>query len=567
MISWVARIAALLGTATVGAGAAGDLIFTNVAARAGLIARNVSGDETHKKYLPELNGSGVAFIDFNNDGLPDLYLVNGTRAFLQGSDPAPVSHLYQNNGDGTFTDVTSKAGVGSSGWGQGACVGDYDNDGWDDLFVTYYGHNRFFHNNGNGTFTDVAAQAGLAGADGGWNTGCAFVDYNRDGRLDLFIASYVDLGPDFSRTPPPGSGEFCQYKGMPIACGPRGLKASANHLYRNEGGGRFNDVSKSSGILQTAGHYSLGVLTLDYDRDGWPDIYVACDSAPSILLHNNRDGTFEDVGLIAGTAFNEDGETQAGMGVAAADYNHDGYLDIVKTNFSDDSPSLYRHKSDQTFSDRVFESGLGRLRSYLGWGVVFADFDNDGWDDILMVNGHLTPEIDSAAGESRFRQNKLLYRNLRNGHFEEVAQPSGAGLSELHSSRGAAAADLFNDGRLSVVVNELGEPPSLLVPQMRTVNHWLGIRTVGSLSNRDGIGAVVSAKTGSVVQLNEVRSGGSYLSQNDLRIHFGLGAYDKVDDLSVTWPSGRIDHWRNIPADQQIVVHEGAPAWRVPKTR
>lgn len=304
-MTWCMSLTALFATAIV-LGSGGQMpIFTNVAPHAGLTVRNVSGDETHKKYLPELNGSGVAFIDYNNDGLPDIYLINGTRAFLSSSDPAPISHLYRNNGDGTFTDVTSQAGVGSSGWGQGACVGDYDNDGWDDLFVTYYGHNRLFHNNGNGTFTDVAAGTGLTGADGNWNTGCAFVDYNRDGRLDLFIASYVDLGSNFANAPPPGSGEFCQYKGMPIACGPRGLKASANHLFRNEGNGRFSDVSESSGILKTAGHYSLGVLTLDYDRDGWPDIYVACDSAPSILLHNQRDGTFQDVGLMAGTAFND----------------------------------------------------------------------------------------------------------------------------------------------------------------------------------------------------------------------------------------------------------------------
>jgi hypothetical protein len=541
------------------------LRFTNEARRAGLTARNVSGDDTHKKYLPELNGSGVAFIDYDNDGLPDIFLVNGTRALPASSDPTPSSHLYRNNGDGTFTDVTDKAGVGSSGWGQGACVGDYDNDGWDDVFVTYYGHNRLFHNNRDGTFTDVADQAGLSGADGYWNTGCAFVDYNRDGRLDLFIASYVDLGPHFADAPPPGSGEFCQYKGMPIACGPRGLKPSSNHLYRNEGNGKFIDVSDSSGILKTAGHYSLGVLTLDYDRDGWPDIYVACDSAPSILLHNNRDGTFQDVGLLSGTAFNEDGETQAGMGVAAADYDHDGNLDIVKTNFSDDSPNLYHNKGDGTFLDRVFQSGLGGHRSYLGWGVVFADFDNDGWTDILMVNGHLTPEIDAAAGDSCFKQRKLLYRNLRDGLFEEVSARSGPAFAELHSSRGAAAADLFNDGRLSVIVNELDEPPSLLVPETRITNHWLEIRLVGSASNRDGIGAFVCAKSGSLVQVDEVRSGGSYLSQNDLRIHFGLGSHDKVDDLAVNWPSGRIDHWRNIGANQQIVVHEGAPGWSVRK--
>jgi enediyne biosynthesis protein E4 len=563
----VLSIAALvLGASAISAANGNNILapltFRNLAIRAGLTAPSVSGDKTHKKYLPELNGSGVAFIDYNNDGLPDIFQVNGTRTSLTNSDVVPTSHLYRNNGDGTFTDVTMKAGVGSSGWGQGACVGDYDNDGWDDLFVTYYGHNRLFHNNGDGTFSDIAGKAGLAGADGHWNTGCAFVDYNRDGHLDLFIASYVDLGDHFADAPPPGSGEFCQYKGMPIACGPRGLKTSPNHLYRNDGTGKFIDVSESSGIRRTSGHYSLGVLTLDYDRDGWPDIYVACDSAPSILLHNNHDGTFQDVGLSSGAAFNDDGETQAGMGVAAADYDHDGRLDIVKTNFSDDSPNLYRNKSDGVFSDAVFDSGLGRLRNYLGWGVVFTDFDNDGWSDILIVNGHLTPEIDAAAGDSRFRQRKLFYRNLQTGHFEEISNQCGLGLSEVHSSRGAAAADILNDGRMSVFVNELDEAPSLLIPELQASNHWIGIRTVGSKSNRDGIGAVVQARSGSLAQIDEVRSGGSYLSQNDLRLHFGLDSSAKLDELTVTWPSGRVDHWRNIPANQQIIVEEGVSSWR-----
>ncbi len=535
--------------------------FINEAARAGLTARNVSGDDHHKKYLPELNGSGVAIIDYDSDGFPDIFLVNGTRFGSTSSETVPTAHLYRNNGDGTFTDTTTKAGLAASGWGQGACVGDFDNDGWDDLFVTYYGHNRLFHNNGNGTFSDIAAQAGLSGTDGEWSTGCAFLDYNRDGHLDLFVASYVDLGAHFADAPLPGSGEFCRYKGMPIACGPRGLKTSPNHLFRNQGNGRFTDVSRSSQILKTEGHYSLGVLTLDYDRDGWPDIYVACDSAPSILLHNNRDGTFQDVGITAGIAVNDDGETQAGMGVAAADYDHDGNIDIIKTNFSDDSPNLYQNNGDGTFSDRVFTTGLGRARSFLGWGVIFADFDNDGWSDILMVNGHLTPEIDAAAGDSRFVQRKLLYRNLRNGHFEDVSAKSGPALAELHSSRGAADADLFNDGRLSVITNELQESPSMLVISKPTTNHWIGIRTIGSTSNRDGIGAVVSTKSGTLLQTDEVRSGGSYLSQNDMRIHFGLGASARVDELTIKWPSGQVDHWHNVPADQQIIVHEKVPEW------
>jgi len=537
--------------------------FSDVAPRAGLTARNESGGVTKKQYILEMNGSGIAFIDYDNDGYPDLFIVNGRT--LESAEA--TSHLYRNNHDGTFTDVTRRAGVGASGWGQGACVGDYDNDGYDDLFVTYYGRNRLFHNNGNGTFTDVAEAAGVAGADGRWNTGCAFVDYDRDGRLDLMVANYVDLGASFTNVPPPGSGEFCQYKGIPIACGPRGLKPAVNYLYRNKGDGTFEDVSDRAGIRRTQGHYALGVLTLDYDNDGWPDIYVACDSAAGILYHNNHDGTFTDLGLPSGTGFNDDGEPQAGMGVAAADYDHDGRLDILKTNFSDDSPNLYHNNGDGTFSDRVFDAGLGRLRSYLGWGALFFDYDNDSWPDILIVNGHLAPEIDAAGSDSHFRQRKLLYHNLGNGRFEDVSAHSGPPFAALHSSRGAAVGDILNDGRLSVAVNELHETPSLLMPDGAAAGHWLGIRTIGAASNRDGIGARLQVRSGSTVQVDEVRSGGSYLSQNDLRLHFGLGTAAQVDELAVRWPSGRVDRWKAIPANQHIVVREGEARWTAAATR
>lgn len=544
-----------------------SLSFVNMAHRAGLMMVDVCGSETHKKYILEMNGSGVAFIDYNRDGFPDLFVVNGTQFGLKAGDGLPTSHLYRNNKDGTFTDVTRAAGMTYTGWGQGACVGDFDNDGWDDLFVTYYGRNRLYHNNGDGTFTDVAGQAGVAGAEGRWNSGCAFVDYDRDGKLDLFLTNYVDLGADLSGTPAPGSGEFCQYKGVPIACGPRGLKPGLNYLFHNEGGGRFRDVSVTSGIRQTEGHYGLGVLTLDYDNDGWPDIYVADDSTASILYHNQHDGTFRDVGFASGTAFNDDGEPQAGMGVAAADYNHDGRLDIVKTNFSDDSPNLYRNNGNGSFGDRVFEAGLGRIRSYLGWGVLFVDVDNDGWPDILSVNGHLSPEIEAAGSDSRFKQKKLLYRNLGNGRFDDVSSEAGPAFAELHSSRGAASADLLNDGRMAIAVNELSEMPSLLILDEQTRNHWIGIRTVGTKSNRDGIGARIEIWAAGIKQMEEVRSGGSYLSQNDLRLHFGLGAARKVDEVHVTWPSGRADVLKDIPADKQIVVEEGAGAWKPQRSK
>ncbi|HXF27160.1 MAG TPA: CRTAC1 family protein [Bryobacteraceae bacterium] len=541
--------------------------FVDMAKQAGLTARNVSGGELRKKYIIGMNGSGIAFIDYNNDGYVDLFVVNGSRFESAANEPPPTNHLYRNNGDGTFTDVTREAGVASPGWGEGVCAGDYNNDGWDDLFVTYYGRNKLYRNNGNGTFTDVAEGAGLAGAEGRWNSGCAFVDYDRDGKLDLFVANYIDPGLAFSGIPKAGSGEFCSYKGIPIACGPRGLKPGVNYLYRNKGDGTFADVSESSGIRKTEGHYALGVLTLDYDNDGWPDIYVACDSAASILYHNRHDGTFEDVGLASGTAFNEDGEPQAGMGLATADYDHDGFLDIVKTNFSDDSPNLYHNNGNGTFSDRVFDAGLGRLRNYLGWGAVFLDYDNDGWSDILLVNGHLTPEIDAAGSDSHYRQPKALFHNLRNGRFQDVSAQSGPAFAELHSSRGAAAADILNDGRISIAVNELNEPPSLLVPQAVAMGHWIGIKTIGVKSNRDAIGARVEVRAGGLLQIDEVRSGGSYLSQNDLRLHFGLGAASEIDELTIRWPSGLVDRWKNIPIDKQIIVEEGAPSWRVANTR
>jgi len=532
--------------------------FTDVAAKAGLSAINVSGDINKKKYILEMNGSGLAFLDYNGDGLVDLFVVNGTTLDPDGTSTKPVSHLYRNNGDGTFTDVTREAGVSYSGWGQGACAGDFDNDGREDLFVTYYGKNRLYHNNGDGTFAEIAERAGVAGANGRWNSGCAFVDYDRDGKVDLFVANYVDLGPNFSNVPSPGSGEFCQYKGIPIACGPRGLPKAPNFLYHNNGDGTFTDVSEKAGIRSTDGHYALGVLTFDYDNDGWPDIYVACDSAASILYHNRRDGTFEDTGIASGLAYNEDGEAQAGMGVAALDYDHDGHLDVVKTNFSDDSPNLYHNNGDGTFSDRVFQAGLGRLRNYLGWGVIATDFDNDGWTDLLIVDGHLTPDIDSARSDSSYRQRKVLYRNLGNGRFADVTADAGTEMARLHSSRGAATADLSNDGRMAIAVNELHESPSLLVPETPARNHWIGIRLVGTKSNRDGIGARVEVESGGMRQIDEVRSGGSYLSQSDLRLHFGLGATVRAEHITVRWPSGTVDRINGIPPDRHIVIHEGS---------
>ena len=539
----------------------GQVSFVDVAAKAGINFVNVSGSDKAKRYLLETTGSGVAWIDYDRDGYPDLFLVNGTT--VEGFPPgeAPTNRLFHNNRDGTFTDVTAKAGLLHSGWGQGVCAGDYDNDGWEDLFVTYYGKNLLYHNNGNGTFREVAEQAGVAGDPSRWNAGCAFIDYDHDGRLDLFVANYVDQGPDFRLLPQPGSGQFCQYKGIPLACGPRGLKSGRNFLYHNQGDGTFADVSEKSGILLHDKHYALGVVTLDYDHDGWDDIYVACDSTPSILYHNNHNGTFTDVAFMAGVALSGDGEAQAGMGVAAGDYDEDGNLDLAKTNFSDDTPDLYRNNGDGTFTDETFGAGLGKHPNYLGWGIGFIDFDNDGWPDLFMANGHLSPEIDPYRIDTTYAQRKLLYRNVPSPAggrtFEDVSDSAGEGIQLASSGRGAAFADYDNDGDVDIAINNMNGPAYLLRNDGGNRQHWIEIRTVGRQSNRDGIGTRIEVRTGSKRQTDEIRSGGSYISQNDLRAHFGLGSRTTVDEITLRWPSGRVDRLEHVPADRVITVEEG----------
>jgi enediyne biosynthesis protein E4 len=535
--------------------------YVDVAQQAGINFVNVFGGLKEKRYLLETTGSGVAWIDYDRDGYPDLFLVNGTRIGGFPSAEKPTNRLYRNNRDGTFSDVTAKAGLLHTGWGQGVCVGDYDNDSWDDLFITYYGRNLLYHNNGNGTFTEVAQKAGVAGDPSLWNTGCAFFDYDRDGRLDLFIANYVDQGPDFHLLPQPGSGQFCQYKGVPMACGPRGLKTGRNFLYHNNGDGTFTDVSEKAGILLPGNHYALGVLTVDYDNDGWVDLYVACDSTPSILYHNNHDGTFTDMALLAGVALNGDGESQAGMGVAAGDFDEDGSFDLAKTNFSDDTPDLYRNDGDGTFTDVTYSVGLGHHPNYLGWGIGFIDYDNDGWPDIFMANGHLDPKIDSYHINSTYAEPKLLYHNapgLQGGRkFSDVSASSGPGIELLSSSRGVAFADFNNDGNIEIAINNMNNGAYLLQNQGRNGNHWILIQIIGTKSNRDGIGARVEVRTESQRQINEVRSGGSYISQNDLRLHFGLGRHTHVQEITVRWPSGLVDKIRNVPADRIVFVEEG----------
>jgi len=538
-------------------GAPFDVALTDVARQAGLRSTCVSGRPDSKPWIVETTGCGIAVFDYDRDGWLDIFQVNATtlEGFPHGKEP--TCHLYHNNRDGTFTDVTAKAGLTRSGWGQGVCIGDYDNDGWDDLFVTYWGQNALYHNNGDGTFTDVTARAGLIqrGQRPRWNSGCSFVDYNRDGHLDLFIANYVDV--DLSELPKPGSGQYCSWKGVPVMCGPRGLPPSGNILYHNNGDGTFTDVTAKAGILKTPGHYAFSPVTGDFDNDGWPDIYVACDSTPSILYRNKRDGTFEDIAIPAGCALNDDGQSQAGMGAAAGDYNCDGWLDIFKTNFSDDTCSLYRNDGDGTFTDATFSAGMGLNTRYLGWGCGFVDLDNDGWLDVFVAHGHVYPEVERAGVDVPYKEPKIVYRNLRNGRFEDVSARAGPGVGLLRSARGVAFGDFDNDGDVDIVINNVDDTPTLLRNDVTRTNRWLKIKLEGSPSNRSGIGARVKVVTGGHAQIDEVRSGGSYISQSDLRLHFGMGSATQADLVEIRWPSGHVDRVKNVATNQVIQMKEG----------
>ena len=534
--------------------------FVDVARESGLNAKTIYGGEHKNKYLLETTGCGVAFYDYDNDGWLDIFLVNGTRLEGFPAGQEPTNHLFKNNRDGTFTDVTAKAGLVHSGWGQGVCIGDYDNDGFDDLFVTYFGKNVLYHNNGNGTFTDVSEKAGVAGTGKRWNTGCAFVDYDRDGHLDLFVANYIDM--DLKTAPVPESGP-CLYKGIMVACGPPGLLGGKNILYHNNGNGTFTDVSEKSGILQAGGTYGLGVLTADLDNDGWPDIYVANDSTASALYQNKKNGTFTDIALEAGCALSADGKPQAGMGISAADYDLDGNLDLVKTNFAGDTPSLYHNLGGANFEDATFQGGLGKHTQYLGWGCGFFDMENDGWADMLICNGHVYPEVEQLKTEAGYPQRKLLYKNLRNGRFDDVSYDAGPGISTPVAARGCAFGDFDNDGDLDVVVNTVNDFPQLLRCDSATGNNWIKIKTIGTKSNRSGIGARIKCVTHPPEdkhehsQIDEVRSGGGYFSQNDLRVHFGIGKAEKVELLEIRWPSGLVETLKDIKSNQVIFVKEG----------
>jgi enediyne biosynthesis protein E4 len=546
--------------------------FTDIAKKAGLADSVVFGGVDTKKYIIETTGTGVAIFDYDNDGWPDIFIVNGTSLDAPPGRRAPTSHLYHNNHDGTFSDVTQKAGLTHTGWGQGVCAGDYDNDGWQDLYVTYYGKNVLYHNNRDGSFTDVSDKAGVAGSGKSWGNGCAFVDYDRDGHLDLMVANYVDF--DLATAPSPGDRASCIWKGVPVMCGPQGLPAAKNILYHNRGDGTFEDVSKKSHIDQADGHYSLSVSTLDYDDDGWPDIFVACDSTASILYRNNRDGTFTDVAITAGAAFNEDGRAQAGMGSSIADYNGDGKLDIFKTNFSDDTATLYRNNGNGTFDDVTSPAGLGLNTKYLGWGTMFFDFDNDGWPDLLLVNGHVYPEVDSQHLGSTFQEPRILYHNNGNGAFTDISADAGPGITTVNSSRGLAIGDLWNDGHLSAVISNMNAPPSLLVNDVRNPNHWIAFHLIGTSyaaasqtlrTNRDAIGARITMHAGPRLFVDEVRSGSSYDSNSDMRVHFGLGSATKLDSVQIRWPSGLVETFDNLAVDKIHSIKEGSGTAAKPK--
>lgn len=531
--------------------------FVDVAQQAGLTIPNVWGGVDRKRSIIETKGSGLAFFDYDNDGWLDIYLTNGSR--LDADWPngkAPTSHLYKNNRDGTFTDVTEKSGLGLTGWQTGVCVGDYDNDGWDDLFCCFLGHNRLFHNNGDGTFTDVTHKAGLHQERGRWGAGCTFLDYDRDGHLDLFVCNYIKLDPE--KIPAASETHYCQWKGVPIMCGPRGLPGDTNILYRNNGDGTFTDVSEKSGILKPGPRYSITAVSYDFDNDGWPDIYIAVDSEPSILFKNNHDGTFTDVAVMAGCAYNSDGHEQAGMGVAVADYDCDGWFDIFKTNFVDDTCNLYHNNGDGTFSDLTFPSGVGANNRYVAWGCGFVDYNNDGWTDILQVNGHVYPEVDRYNFGETFKNPRLVYKNLGNGTFKDVSSQMGPGIGERFSSRGAAFGDYKNDGTMSALILNLNDLPSLLRNDGGNKLNWIKIKLVGTKCNRTAIGARVRVITGKHAQMDEVHSGTSVMSQSDLRLHFGLGKVETVDLIEVKWPTTqKIERFAQIKANQILTIREG----------
>jgi hypothetical protein len=537
--------------------------LVDVADRAGLREPTIYGGVDRKRFIIETNGAGVAFLDYDNDGWIDALVLNGTR-LKDGTRESetyppgkmPLSRLYRNNRDGTFSDVTARSGVNAVGWASGVCVGDYDNDGWLDLFITYYGQNVLYRNRGDGRFEDVTARAGLPTGGTRWGSGCTFIDYDRDGRVDLFVANYLRF--DLPAAAEVGNGPNCLWKGIPVNCGPRGLPTDTNLLFHNEANGTFTDVSAKSGIARVTGRYPMTATAADFDGDGWIDIYVACDSTASILYRNNGDGTFTDTAVERGVAYSENGAQQAGMGLAVGDYNADGLLDVLKTHFADDIPALYRSLGKGVFEDVAVAAGLGVLNRYVEWGAGMPDLDNDGRPDIVYMTGNVYPEVEAVLKQYPHRGPRIVFRNVDGVRFEDVTSASGPGAVTPHSSRGAAFGDFDNDGDLDMLVFNMNEPPSLLRNDYAGPNRWIGVKLEGTTSNRAALGAMVRVKAGGRTQAQAVLSQSSYYSHDDLRLHFGLGSSVVADAIEVRWPSGRVDVLNNVRGGRLVTIKEGA---------
>ena len=539
--------------------------FTDIAARAGLVHPSVYGGVDRKRFIIETNGAGVALLDYDGDGWLDALVLSGTRlaegerreaSFPKGQEPS--NRMYRNRRDGSFADVTNEVGLRRTGWASAVCAGDYDGDGWIDLFITYYGRNVLYRNERGVRFHDATSAAGISGRDARWGSGCSFVDYDRDGRLDLFVANYLRF--DLDTAPEPGRGSNCLWKGVPVNCGPKGLPTDTNLLYRNRGGGAFEDVSVPSGVARVTGRYPMTAIGTDLNADGWGDIYVASDSTAAILYRNNRDSTFTDAAVESGAAYNEQGNPQAGMGLALGDVNTDGRFDLLKTHFADDIPALYRGLANGLFEDVATLAGLGVQNRHVEWGAGLPDLDNDGRPDIFYVTGNVYPEVEHLLPQYPHRGPRIVFRNLDGERFADVSTSSGAGATTPHSSRGAAFGDVDNDGDIDVLVMNMNEPPSLLRNDYAGGNGWLMVRLEGVKSNRHGIGATVLLTAGGRTQAQSVVSQSSYYSHNDLRLHFGLGARDVVDRIEVRWPSGALDTLREINGRQTITIREGRSA-------
>jgi hypothetical protein len=526
--------------------------FVDVATQAGLLEPVIYGGVDSKKYILESTGCGCAFIDYDNDGWMDLFILCGTR--LEGVPDGTTNRLYKNNRDGTFTDVTEKAGLHRVGWACGVCIGDYNNDGFDDIFCTYFGQNVLYRNNGDGTFTDVTKSAGLGSEQQRWGAGCSFLDYNRDGHLDLFVSNYVRFS--FEHAAVPGENTNCNWKGIPVECGPRGLPTGRHSLYRNNGDATFRDVSQESGVARATQSYGMTVVAADLDEDGWPDIYVACDSTPSLLFMNNRDGTFREEGVVRGVALSDDGMEQAGMGVGVGDYDLDGHLDIFKTHFADDANVLYRNDGKGSFDDVTRPSRIGVETRYICWGAGITDLDNDGYPDLFLVTGNVYPEVERKLPQYANKTPRAVFRNLGNRTFEELIEPAGPGVAAAHCSRGCAFGDFDNDGDVDMLIVNLNEPPSLLRNDTSVPANWLKVKLEGVKSNRSAIGARVLVHYAGKVQAQAVLSQSSFYSCNDPRLHFGLGSATAAD-IDIYWPSGSHEVVKRVPANQLITLKEG----------